>query len=299
VQCPSCKAKIPEGSKFCLECGAVLFGRCPSCGKANPASAKFCFECGYKLPATRLDAAGSAATDTATPQTSQLAGSPERRQLTVLFCDLVGSTALSVRLDPEDMRDIMSAYHHRCAEVIGKSDGFVAKYMGDGVLAYFGYPQAHEDDAERAVRCGLALVEAACRLQASHGTALQMRVGIATGVVVVGDLIGEGVAQEQGVIGETPNLAARLQTIAEPGQVASKQVDCRRGDRACHCARQGIYKAELDVALCALREMAFPSSLNAGGKEVLSRQATPKPSSNDPACSYYLLRWRTRAACGP
>ena len=143
----------------------------------------------------------------------------ERRQLTVMFCDLVGSTALSARLDPEDMREIMSAYHHRCAEVIGKSGGFVAKYMGDGVLAYFGYPQAHEDDAERAVRCGLALVEAASRLQTSHGATLQVRIGIATGVVVVGDLIGEGAAQEQGVIGETPNLAARLQTLAEPGQV--------------------------------------------------------------------------------
>jgi class 3 adenylate cyclase/tetratricopeptide (TPR) repeat protein len=136
-----------------------------------------------------------------------------------MFCDLVGSTALSARLDPEDMREIMSAYHYRCAEVIGTFGGFVAKYMGDGVLAYFGYPQAHEDDAERAVRCGLALVEATCRLQTSHGGALQVRIGIATGVVVVGDLIGEGPAQEQEVIGETPNLAARLQTLAEPGQV--------------------------------------------------------------------------------
>jgi class 3 adenylate cyclase/predicted ATPase len=136
-----------------------------------------------------------------------------------MFCDLVGSTALSARLDPEDMREIMSTYLHRCAEVIGKSGGFVAKYMGDGVLAYFGYPQAHEDDAERAVRCGLALVDAASRLPTSHGATLQVRIGIATGVVVVGDLIGEGAAQEQGVVGETPNLAARLQTLAEPGQV--------------------------------------------------------------------------------
>src|SRR5215471_8222414 len=160
-----------------------------------------------------------AATDTTTPQTSQLAGSAERRQLTVMFCDLAGSTALSARLDPEDMRDIMSAYHHRCTEVIGRSGGFVAKYMGDGVLAYFGYPQAHEDDAERAVRCGLALVDPAFRLPTSHGATLQVRIGIATGVVVVGDLIGEGAAQEQGVVGETPNLAARLQTLAEPGQV--------------------------------------------------------------------------------
>src|SRR5882757_395369 len=219
MRCPSCKADIPEGSKFCLECGTALLGCCPSCGNANPASAKFCLECGHKLQATGVDAAGRPATDTATPQPSQVAGSAERRQLTVMFCDLVGSTALSARLDPEDMREIMSAYHHRCAQVIGKSGGFVAKYMGDGVLAYFGYPQAHEDDAERAVRCGLALVDAASRLQTSHGATLQVRIGIATGVVVVGDLIGEGAAQEQGVVGETPNLAARLQTLAEPGQV--------------------------------------------------------------------------------
>ena len=104
-----------------------------------------------------------------------------------MFCDLVGSTALSARLDPEDMREIMSAYQHRCAEVIGRSGGFVAKYMGDGVLAYFGYPQAHEDDAEHAVRCGLALVDAACLLQTSHGASRQVRIGVATGVVVVGD----------------------------------------------------------------------------------------------------------------
>src|SRR6266550_5842427 len=219
MQCPNCKAEIPEGSKFCLECGAALFGRCPSCGNANPASAKFCLECGHKLPATGVDAAGRPAMDTATLQPSQVAGSAERRQLTVMFCDLVGSTALSARLDPEDMREIMSAYHHCCAEAIGKSGGFVAKYMGDGVLAYFGYPQAHEDDAERAVRCGLALVDAASRLPTSHGATLQVRIGTATGVVVVGDLIGEGAAQEQGVVGETPNLAARLQTLAEPGQV--------------------------------------------------------------------------------
>src|SRR5215471_2725322 len=219
VQCPSCKAKIPEGSKFCLECGAVLFGRCPSCGKANPASAKFCLECGHKLPATGLDAAGSAATDTATPQTSQLAASPERRQLTVMFCDLVGSTALSARLDPEDMREIMSAYHHCCTELVERSGGFVAKYMGDGVLTYFGYPQAHEHDAERAVRAGLAVVEAVPKLDTGAGVPLEVRIGIATGLVVVGDLIGTGAAQEQAVVGETPNLAARLQALAEPGTV--------------------------------------------------------------------------------
>jgi class 3 adenylate cyclase/tetratricopeptide (TPR) repeat protein len=143
----------------------------------------------------------------------------ERRQLTVMFCDLVGSTALSIRLDPEDLRAIIGTYHRCCADVISKAGGFVAKYMGDGILAYFGYPQAHEEDAERAVRAGLALIEAVPKLDGHGGTALQVRIGIATGLVVVGDLLGEGAAQEQAVVGDTPNLAARLQALAEPGAV--------------------------------------------------------------------------------
>src|SRR5215468_3758073 len=145
--------------------------------------------------------------------------SAERRQLTVMFCDLVGSTALSGRLDPEDLRGIIGAYHRCCAETIERNGGFVAKYMGDGVLAYFGYPHAHEHDAERAVRAGLNLVEAVPKLATNAGSPLQVRIGIATGLVVVGDLIGAGAAQEQAVVGETPNLAARLQALAEPGGV--------------------------------------------------------------------------------
>jgi class 3 adenylate cyclase len=136
-----------------------------------------------------------------------------------MFVDLVGSTALSARLDPGDMREIIGAYHRCCAEQITKAGGFVAKYMGDGVLAYFGYPQAHEDDAERAVEGGLSLVHAVPMLRTGHEATLQVRVGIATGLVVVGDLIGEGDAQERGVVGDTPNLASRLQAFAEPGQV--------------------------------------------------------------------------------
>jgi class 3 adenylate cyclase/predicted ATPase len=139
----------------------------------------------------------------------------ERRQLTVMFCDIVGSTALSARLDPEDLRDVIGAYHRAIAEIVATSDGFVSRYMGDGVLAYFGYPQAHEDDAERAVRAGLGAIEAVGRLDVK-GVKLQARVGIATGLVVVGDLVGAGAAQEQTVVGETPNLAARLQALAEP-----------------------------------------------------------------------------------
>jgi class 3 adenylate cyclase/tetratricopeptide (TPR) repeat protein len=141
----------------------------------------------------------------------------ERRQVTVMFSDLVGSTALSARMDPEDLREIISAYQKAVAETVQRFGGFVAKYMGDGVLVYFGYPQAHEDDVERAVRAGLELIQAVGKVKSS--APLQTRVGIATGLVVVGDLIGSGAAQEQAVVGETPNLAARLQGIAEPNMV--------------------------------------------------------------------------------
>jgi class 3 adenylate cyclase len=138
----------------------------------------------------------------------------ERRQVTVMFSDLVGSTALSARMDPEDLREVISAYQKCVAEAVQRFGGFVAKYMGDGVLVYFGYPQAHEDDPERAVRAGLELIRAVSGLKSA--AQLQTRVGIATGLVVVGDLIGSGEAQERGIVGETPNLAARLQGIAEP-----------------------------------------------------------------------------------
>ena len=143
----------------------------------------------------------------------------ERRQLTVMFVDLVGSTALSTRLDPEDMREILRAYQNTVTGEIARVDGHVAKLMGDGVLAYFGWPRAHEDEAERAVRAGLAITTAVGRLATPAGEPLAARVGIATGLVVVGDLVGEGAAQEEAVIGETPNLAARLQEAAAPGAV--------------------------------------------------------------------------------
>lgn len=147
------------------------------------------------------------------------AGGAERRQLTVMFCDLVGSTALAGSLDPEDMREVIRAYQNMVAGEIGRLDGHVAKFMGDGVLAYFGWPRAHEDEAERAVRAGRAIAATVGQLETPSHERLSVRVGIATGLVVVGDLIGEGGAQEEAVVGETPNLAARLQGLAEPGQI--------------------------------------------------------------------------------
>jgi class 3 adenylate cyclase len=167
-------------------------------------------EVGGREPPVGVAAASSAPT----PHSEDRA---ERRQVTVMFSDLVGSTALSSRMDPEDLREVISAYQKCVDETVGRFGGFVAKYMGDGVLIYFGYPQAHEDDAERAVRAGLELVAAVGALKTR--APLQTRVGIATGLVVVGDLIGSGASQEQAIVGETPNLAARLQGIAEPNTV--------------------------------------------------------------------------------
>src|SRR6201998_2429127 len=173
------------------------------------------------IAALRNDASGKApsvdAATTSSAPSAQPEDRAERRQVTVMFSDLVGSTALSARMDPEDLRELISAYHKCVAETVRRLGGFVAQYLGDGVLVYFGYPEAHEDDAERAVRAGLELIVAVTAVKAP--VSLQTRVGIATGLVVVGDLVGSGEAQERGIIGETPNLAARLQAIAEPNRV--------------------------------------------------------------------------------
>ncbi len=157
------------------------------------------------------------------PAAPATAAEAERRQLTVMFCDLVGSTALSTGMDPEDLRDVIASYQNRCSAAIRHYDGFVAKYMGDGILVYFGYPRAHEDEAERSVRAGLDIVDAMAELNAAFprppGVELAVRIGIASGPVIVGDQIGEGTASETAVVGETPNLAARLQALAQPNQI--------------------------------------------------------------------------------
>ena len=143
----------------------------------------------------------------------------ERRHLTVMFVDLVGSTEMATRFDVEDMRNVITGYQNTVAGVVSRYEGFVAKFMGDGVMCYFGWPRAGEDDAERAVRAGLAIINSVRTTTAPDGTALATRIGVATGVVIVGDLIGSGATQEAAVVGETPNLAARLQGVAGPNQL--------------------------------------------------------------------------------
>src|SRR6266850_552728 len=211
MQCPSCGFANPEGMNFCGKCASSLSLFCPQCGFANPPGFAFCGKC-----ATSLQTLDARPTD---PRLT--AG--ERRQLTVMFCDLVGSTALSTQLDPEELREVVRAYQETCAGVIHRYEGHIAQYLGDGVLVYFGYPAAHEDDAQRAVRTGLEIVEAI----KGQGTgvrgqeerqALQVRIGIHTGVVVVGE-IGAGGKREQLALGDTPNIAARVQGVAAPNTV--------------------------------------------------------------------------------
>src|SRR6476620_6777502 len=215
----------------------------------------------------------------------------ERRQLTVMFCDLVGSSELSVRLDPEDLRRVIGAYHTCIKEIIGRYQGMIARYMGDGVLAYFGYPQAHEDDAEQATRAGLALVDAVAKLRTDPATELQVRVGIATGMVVVGDLTGEGSAQEQTVIGETPNLAARLQTFAKPGTVLISESTHRLTEGHFECCNLGPVAlkgwADPIPAWQVLRAIEVESRFEAQHKARLA-----PPIGRDEEIEMLLRRWQ-------
>lgn len=177
--------------------------QCPECQHENPVGAKFCNQC-------------------ATPLSIPSSGGAERRQLTVMFCDVVESTALAGQLDPEDWRDVIRAYQAACAVVIHRFEGHIAQYLGDGILVYFGYPQAHQDDAQRAVRAGLEILEAVdglrVEMKRERGLPLAVRVGIRTGLVVVGEIGGDG-RYEQLALGDTPNIAARIQGRAAPGTV--------------------------------------------------------------------------------
>ena len=178
MKCLSCGAGVVDGKRFCSDCGAAIPILCSACGSVNRPGARFCGDCGVSFIVSAPGAirSGRPGALTSTPAAREA----ERRQLTVMFCDLVGSTALSRRLDPEDLREVIRAYRAACAEVVVRFDGHVAQYLGDGLMVYFGWPQAHEDDAERAVRAGLDIVEAVSRLN-RWPTPLQVRVGIATG----------------------------------------------------------------------------------------------------------------------
>src|SRR5215510_6940705 len=220
--CTSCGFDNPDGMKFCGECGHALQNLCAQCGFDNPSRFKFCGACGTSLTSQTLTP--SPPQEQPAPQMAISGAEPrspdaERRQLTVMFCDLVESTQLSSQLDPEDYREVVRAYQSACTEIIQRFDGHVAQLLGDGLLVYFGYPHAHEDDAQRAVRTGLGILavleDLNQGLQQAKGIQLALRVGIHTGLVVVGEMGGAG-RQEQLALGETPNIAARIQGLATP-----------------------------------------------------------------------------------
>jgi class 3 adenylate cyclase/predicted ATPase len=244
-----------------------------------------------------LGAAPSTATVLAAPSDAPAAADAERRQLTVMFCDLVASTELSARLDPEDLREVITAYHRAVADVVRTFDGFVAKYMGDGVLVYFGYPQAHEDDAERAVRAGLGIIDAVAPLDVKS-VELQARIGIATGLVVVGDLIGEGSAREQTVVGETPNLAARLQALASPGAVVIAAATRRLvGDLFEYCDLGAVDVKGLATPVAAWQVLR--PSVVASRFEALRGSALSPLVGRDEEIDLLTRRWeRSRAGDG-
>lgn len=209
MRCWKCGSDNREGRKFCANCGAPLSIACPKCGATNQPGEKFCGECGAGLVEPTA-AKPAAETPIAMP------GGGERRHLTVLFCDLVGSTEIAARLDPEEWRELVAGYHRAAAEAIGRFGGHVAKYLGDGVMAFFGYPEAHDNDAEYAARAALAILDAIAKLGTKPEHArLAARIGIDSGAVVVGP----GADKEADVFGEAPNIAARLQALADPGAV--------------------------------------------------------------------------------
>jgi class 3 adenylate cyclase/predicted ATPase len=209
MRCSKCGSDNREGAKFCNDCGTPLGTKCAACEALNQAGAKFCDECGAALIAGVF----TKATAVQTALTSPASG--ERRHLTVLFCDLVGSTEIAARLDPEEWREIVASYHRAAAEAISRFGGYVAQYQGDGVMAYFGWPEAHDNNAERAARAGLAILAAISKLNVQSTPKLSARVGIDSGAVVVG----VGAGKKVDVFGDTPNIAARVQAVARPHTV--------------------------------------------------------------------------------
>lgn len=241
MECPRCQIENREGARFCRECGALLGVVCSSCGAKVQAGSKFCDSCGTPLAVApgpepepaHLDPPQATTAEEGVVEivgASKVPAEAERRQLTVLFCDLVGSTQLSTQLDPEDLRAVVRAYQEAAASVIQRYAGHVAQYLGDGLLVYFGYPTAHEDDARRAVHAGLGIVEAIgalnTRLQGQYAVQLAVRLGIHTGPVVVG-VMGGGGRYEHLALGETPNIAARLEGLAPANAVVISAVTAR------------------------------------------------------------------------
>src|SRR5882724_2419509 len=252
MRCASCGSENPASKRFCGDCGRPLGSGCPKCGAENPADKKFCGDCGADLfqPTAAPQSAESAAARVVGERIeSHEVPAGERRHLTVLFCDLVGSTEIAGHLDPEEWREIVGEYHRAAAQAIERFGGHVAQYLGDGVMAFFGYPEAHDNDAERAARAGLAILDAISKLDESPAhPKLSARIGVDSGAVVVG----AGAGKDTDVFGDTPNIAARVQTAAAPGTVLITA--------ATHRLVSGLFVVQ-DLAAQPLKGIARPVPL--------------------------------------
>src|SRR5580700_10149548 len=240
MRCSECGIDNAAGSRFCNQCAAPLSKHCAKCCFDNLYEARFCAQCAEPLRDREPTNAQSHPVEKPTG---------ERRHLTVLFCDLVGSTAIAARLDPEEWRETLAGFHRAAAEAITRFDGHVAKNLGDGVMAYFGWPEAHDNDAERAARAGLAMLDAIAKLNEQPGHAeLAVRIGIDSGLVV----IGKGAGQDAEVFGDTPNIAKRVEEAAQPGTVAISD--------AAHRLVSGLFVVE-DLGVQALKGIEQPLQL--------------------------------------
>jgi class 3 adenylate cyclase/ribosomal protein L40E len=264
MRCPICNSETRPGQRFCLRCGARLAALCPKCGSRNPPDAAFCGDCGTPASAAKsgissINQAGSIGAAQSPSDAAIISPGPspdgERRHLTVLFCDLVGSTAIASQLDPEEWRETVSEYHRTAAEEIGRFGGHVVKYLGDGVMVLFGWPEAHDNDAERAARAGLAIIDSIAKLGAGTKPErnparpqLSARVGIDSGAVVVG----AGAGQDADVFGDAPNIASRVEAAADPGTVLITA--------ATHRLMSGMFVVE-DLGARALKGIELPIEL--------------------------------------
>ena len=244
MRCTRCGFENPEEMNFCGKCAIPFRSLCPRCGFENPPGFSFCGKCATPLSGQTQVPKSTHIDKQLDKQEDKAAHEAERRQLTVMFCDLVGSTALSEQLDPEELRDVVRSYQEACAEVIDGHDGYIAQYLGDGLLVYFGYPLAHEDDAQRAVRAGLGIVVAVSELPLQDERlqqTLQVRIGIHTGLVVVGEMGGGKRRDTTAIVGETPNIAARLQGLAEPNTVVISAATYRLVEGLFECHNLGLH----------------------------------------------------------
>lgn len=280
MQCPQCQQENRVGARFCKTCGSRLAEVCPACGQRTEPEAVFCDRCGARL-------SGPPVAAPSLPADHEAQGVPpaphaherntpeaERRQLTIMFCDLVDSAALAERLDPEELREVVRAYQQACAAVIGRFEGHIAQHLGDGLLVYFGYPAAHEDDAQRAVRAGLEIVAELRRLGTQLPHPLHVRVGIHTGIAVVGE-IGEGATREQLALGETPNVAARLQALAEPDTVLIGAATWRLVQGLFACRELGPQTLKGVAAPLPVYQVLRESGAQSRFEVVVSQRLTP------------------------